>query len=218
MKRPQLLASVLLIAILLPGLSACTSSPATKTADFARVSREPDRLLIRTGEIVLAVSDPAETISEVETIVADSKGYVEQSTTEEMNVWLTSRIPAASLDEVMDEISELGRVVRRSASATDVTDHRTDLAARLANSRELRNRMRSLLDRADTVQDLVAIEKELARLQSEIETMEAQISRLDSQIDLSSLSIQIQQERVLGPVGLIGYWSWWAISKLFVIR
>ena len=65
---------------------------------------------------------------------------------------------------------------------------------------------------------MLAIEKELNRLQSEIETMQAQVDRLESQVKSSTLSIHLRRERILGPLGYLGYGLWWTLSKLFVIR
>jgi hypothetical protein len=210
------------IALLLACLtlvSACASEPMlAKSASFEVEPDRGNRLLIRSGDVTISVDDPADMRKSVEEILSNAKGFVEHSTTDESTVWLTCRVPAKSLDATMEEIAKLGRLVRRSVSSSDVTDQHADLSARLAISRQLRDRMRDLLERATEIKDLLAIEKELARVQSEIEMMEGQLERLDSQIALSSLSVSIEQERILGPLGFVGYWTGWAFSKLFIIR
>ena len=57
----------------------------------------------------------------------------------------------------MDRIAELGDERHRAGSTTDVTDQHADLAARLRSGRELRERLRALLERASSVEDVIAI-------------------------------------------------------------
>ena len=75
-----------------------------------------------------------------------------------------------------------------------------------------------LLGKADDVSDVLAVEKELTRVQSEIESMQARFDRLKSEIELSVLTVTLERERILGPLGYIGYGVWWAFSKLFIVR
>jgi hypothetical protein len=217
-----LVLGTIVVSILAGCSSAPTNSIAFAAADMemsrARANESPPRLLIRTGEITISVEDPVLTQAEVETVIQSVEGYVEHSRSDEKSVWITCRVPAEKLAKTIDEVGQLGQPVSRSTSASDVTNQHADLKARLATSRQLRTRMRDLLERATLIKDLLAIEKALARVQSEIESMETQLEGLDSRIALSSLEIRIQQEQVLGPLGLVGYWTGWAISKLFVIQ
>ena len=71
---------------------------------------------------------------------------------------------------------------------------------------------------ATEAEDVLAIEKEPNRVQAEVETMQGRLDRMKSQIALSSLSVTLKRELVLGPLGYAGYGLWWAISKLFVIH
>jgi hypothetical protein len=109
-------------------------------------------------------------------------------------------------------------VESRSTFASDVTEQHADLSTRLANNLALRDRLKLLLDRAQDVEDVLAIERELTRVQSEVETMQASHERLDSQIALSELSVGLERRQILGPLGYVAYGLWWGISKLFVIR
>jgi len=218
MKHTERWLRILAIFSVIAISASCSSREAAREGDLMRASSAPARLMIRSGEIAVSVSDPKKHAPQVERIISEANGFVERSTADESSVWLSCRVPAESLEGVIDEIAGLGKVLRRSVSSRDVTEQHSDLNARLTNSRELRDRMRVLLERANDVQDVLAIEKELSRLQTEIESMEGQLSRLDSQIQLSNLSVQLKQERILGPLGYVGYWTFWAFSKLFVIR
>jgi hypothetical protein len=206
------------VLILLAMCSCASSQLVAKNSEMVRARHAENRLLVRTGDVTISVDDPKQALPIVRKLVSDAGGFVERSTADQTATWMTCRVPADSLDSMMDDIENLGESVRRSVSASDVTDQHSDLSARLETSLQLRLRMRALLDRATDVEDLLAIEKELARVQSEIEGMQARLERLNSQIQLSSLSVRLEQRQILGPLGFVGYWTGWALSKLFVIR
>jgi hypothetical protein len=178
-----------------------------------------ERVVVRSGDLVISVESLDETSLEVERLITESGGFVERSNaTQDSNVWLRCRVPASQLDPVMDAISSLGSEKRRSVSAADVTEQYTDLQTRLRNNIALRERLQALLKRASDVEDVLSIERELNRIQSEIESMQARFDRLKSEVELSALSITLQRKQILGPLGYVGYGIWWAFSKLFVIR
>lgn len=167
----------------------------------------------------MSVREPEDVLPAASRIVREAGGYVEESATRrDANVWLVGRVPAQRLEAVMDSIAALGDEQRRSVSTRDVTEETSDLETRIRNAAALRDRLRQLLARARDVEDVLAIEKELARVQSEVESMQARLERLESQVELSALSVTLQRERVLGPLGYVGYGLWWVVSKLFVIR
>lgn len=178
-----------------------------------------ERKIVRSGELTVSVSSPAETAPAVEHLVTSAGGFVERSTTaREADVWMRCRVPAASLDAVMDAIEALGDPERRSVSAADVSEQVADLESRLRSHRALRDRLEALLARAEDVEDVLAIEKELNRLQVEIERMQTRFDRLETDVALSSLSVRLERRQILGPLGYVGYGVWWLFSKLFVIR
>jgi hypothetical protein len=203
----------------------CTMDKATVSVAQAEYSRaagqgtaRPDRKIVRTGDIAVSVGSPEQTLPEVQRLIEQAGGLVEGSTAEESSIWLHARVPAAELDRIMNAVAALGDVDRRSVSASDVSLEYVDLETRLRNDLALRDRLQQLLARASDVEDVLAIEKELNRIQSEVETRQAQLDRLKLDVEMSALSITLQREQILGPLGWVGWGAWWVISKLFVIR
>lgn len=115
----------------------------------------------------------------------------------------TLRVPAASLPSLMESLSTVGRVTHRRVEMTDVTEATLDLQAALKNKRALRDRLRSLLDQATQVEDILKIEKELSRVQTELDQMEARLKSLSSQVSHSTLNLSIKRDRIPGPVGAV---------------
>jgi hypothetical protein len=67
------------------------------------------------------------------------------------------------LDPFLAALRRLGDVAQEGVSSADVTDEVVDLEARLTNMLAVRDRLRGYLDRAESLQDVVAVERELTR-------------------------------------------------------
>ncbi|HVN37125.1 MAG TPA: DUF4349 domain-containing protein [Myxococcota bacterium] len=220
MRRAMVVIRSIVALSLVAAVVGCASlDKARQPESPAQATTSADRKLVRTGDLVVSVGSPEEASTKVERIVKEVGGFVERSTaTKDANIWLVCRVPATQLDQVMNSIARLGDEERRSVSTVDVTEQYSDLETRLRNNVALRERLQQLLQRASSIEDVLAIEKELTRIQSEIETMQAQFDRLKSQVELSALSVDLERKTILGPLGYVSYGLWWVVSKLFVIR
>ena len=192
------------------------------TVDKARVTQTESgssigRLFVKTASLSIKVSSLETARSNTETEIQAAKGYVERTHASEDRISLTCRVPASALEATIQSLSGLGELTSQSVSVDDITEQHTDLSTRLRNSEALRERLVNLLKSAKGVEELLAVEKELSRVQTEIETMQGKLQRLDSQVEMASLSVSLQRERILGPLGYVAYGLWWAVSKLFVI-
>jgi hypothetical protein len=188
-------AGILVIAC----LTGCTYKKQMPVGAPAPMRRADQRqVLIRSGSLDLRTQDLDVTKGKIEGIVHDMDGRV-QDWSLENGKWLnmTLRVPEKRLDEAMDRVSTLGKVVGRSLRSRDVTEELIDLEARLRNLRALRDRLRSYLEKATNLEEILAVEKELARVQTEIEAMEAKLKVLNEQVAMSELDIRARHARWL---------------------
>jgi hypothetical protein len=173
----------------------------------------------RTGNQTVIVDSPVVAGRRVERMVQGAGGYLERSTgSTDDNVHIVARVPAAHLDGIMDSTAALGKERRREMTGTDVTDHFSDLEARLASTIALRDRIQQLLTRAATLNEVLELERQIARLQSEIDALQSRLDQLQSQAELATLEVRLDRERVLGPIAVVGRGMARLVSKLFVIR
>jgi chromosome segregation ATPase len=100
----------------------------------------------------------------------------------------------------------------------DVTEQYIDVQARLKNKYVLRDRLKQILEKAVTVQDVLAVETELNRVQSDIDSMEGQIKSLQGQVQYATLDLDLKRKQILGPLGYVFKGIWWGVEKLFIIR
>jgi hypothetical protein len=182
----------------------------------SRTRKSDYRRIIRTASLSLDVDSTQAAHTSIQEIVEGLAGRIEDvRSDEERHTTITCRIPSESLDAAIEAISPLGTVKHKAISARDVTEQYADLESRLANDLALRDRLRKLLDRAESVEDVLSVELELGRLQAEIDSRRGRLERMRGQVALSTLSITLEKPRTLGPLGFVGVGAWTVLSKLF---
>lgn len=177
------------------------------------------RKLVWNATLKLEVKDPAQATQVIEKIIVGAQGYIANSSTSKNGyTYVTVRVPANSLVNVLDGLHEIGKTLHSSITSHDVTERYVDLEARLQAKLALRDRLQQLLDEAVSVSEILEIERELSRLQEDIDAMQARFNALKGQVDFATIQITVQQKRILGPLGYIFKGAWWLVEKLFVIR
>ncbi|MFV0433716.1 MAG: DUF4349 domain-containing protein [Leucobacter sp.] len=185
---------------------------AEKSAESASAD---NRSVIRTGDISLAVSDPAKTADEVAEVAKRFKGTVESSTvTGESEDYsasanVTLRVPEDRLDEAFDALTELGEVVSESRSELDVTTEHVDLKARVAALEKSVDRLTDLMSGANSTNELLKAEKALSQRQQELDGMKAQLKSLEGQVSEATIFVDITEktEAVLPGGGPANFWE-----------
>ena len=107
---------------------------------------------------------------------------------------LTLRIPAEKLQDVLDDLAELGRADEISTSTSDVTVLVADLDSRIATQRGIIDRLNGMFGQAATIEDLITLETTIAEHQATLEDLEAQQRSVDDQVALSTLSLYLRSE------------------------
>ena len=177
------------------------------------------RQLIRRGYIGVAVADLAPARVRLERTVAAMGAQVSHTqVSDDSRAEYSLRVPPAQLGPLMDSVAALGNVETRTISAEDVTEAVVDAEARLAALRASRDRLTQLLERANSVQDVIAVERELARVQGDIESLEARLQAMKGQVAMSELTIRMWRRPVLGPLGVLLSGAATLVQKLFIWR
>ena len=195
--------------------------------DVVSASEVPpgQRLHIQRGSVALEVERVPDAVLAIEAIARDLDAFIEsQQSYKDESASLVLRVPADRLDQALARLAELGEETRRKIEARDVTDEVGDLEARRHNLIALRDRMRSLLQRAKKVEEVLSVEKELTRLQTELDALEGRLTRLKHDVARARLEVHLstvqppKPKRILGPLGYLYVGVAWFVEKLFVIR
>ena len=151
--------------------------------------------IVRYGNLSLEVNDVDDALALITTIIESAGGYISSSSRsgegEYLYLSVTLRVPAAEFSAVMASLRSEGEVLYEDIYSYEVTMQVLDLEARLENLRASESAFLKLLDRAQTVADVVAVQSELSRIQGDIESFEAQLSGVKDQIDMASVIVSL---------------------------
>jgi hypothetical protein len=184
--------------------AAAAAAPSPADADDSlTLPYRPNRLIIKNADLSLLVDDTDNAIDRTAQIAADSGGYILSS-----RVWyqewlgenykyatITLGVPSDQFEAAMRRLRGLAvRVIDETASGQDVTDEYVDLQSRLENLTATRDRIRTFLDQATTVEEALEINKELKAVEEEIEMVQGRMNYLFDRAAYSTITVQIQPE------------------------
>ena len=168
------------------------------TAEFSESNIATQRKVIKQGDISFETSDAKKTRVTIEQAVTDCKGYIAQDNVNNysnaVRYRLEVRVPANSFDQLLAAVSQsAGKIESKNISTLDVTEEFVDIEARIKTKKELEERYKELLKKANTVNDILSIEREIGNIRTEIESVEGRMKYLTDRISYSSLTISFYE-------------------------
>lgn len=136
---------------------------------------------------------------------AKANAYVQQSEeggSEEMGSrWVnyTFRVPSSSYRDFLAGAAQAGSLLSKSESTEDVTTQYVDVEARLESLHKQEERLLELSEKAETLEDLLAIENQLTDVRYRIESYTGQKQVLDNQISYSTVDVHLREVESLTP-------------------
>lgn len=176
------------------------SGGAAGDSDGALGSDAEARDVIVTGSMTVTADDPLAASKDAVRIVESAGGRVDARSEyapangDAGSATLTLRIPADRLQEVLDELGELGRADEITTSTSDVTEVVSDLESRIATQRGIIDRLNGMFGQAATLDDLITLETTIAQHQATLEDLQAQQRSVADQVALSTLSLYLRSE------------------------
>jgi hypothetical protein len=169
-----------------------------------------ERLIIREGNIQVQVEDTRKTRDDIESIVAsmmDKGAFVVNSTEssrgEELspNISMVIRVPVEEFDSVMGKIEAMAvEVTYANEWSDDVTEEYVDLSSRIESMEAARDRLLTIMEEADTTEDLLQAEAQLTIRESEIEALKARLNYLSQSAKLSRIAITLEPHVLYEPI------------------
>lgn len=191
-------------------LSQEVSNPGT---DPARTSDETspapvERKLIRNVSMNLETREFDALTKSISDAVTFFGGYIEQADVSGNSLYwsgerssrysnITARIPENKLDAFLTEVSGQGNVTYKNESVQDVTLQYTDITSRKKTLQMEQERLWELLEKAESVDAVIALEARLSEVRYQLESIESQLRTLDNQIVYSTVYLSIQEVQVL---------------------
>ena len=161
-----------------------------------------DRMIVRTGNMNLKVSDVAETLDQIKAITQSLGGYVVYSDWQggerENTANISIRVPTGEYDVATMSLRDLAiEVLYESTQAEDVTEEYSDLDAQLRNLEAAESRYLELLEKAETVEDMLKVEEKISETRGRIERIQGRMQYLEQTSATSLINIYLVEEAPL---------------------
>jgi len=178
---------------------------------YTSVPTEQERMIVRSGNISLAVEDITQSVEDITEMSLAFGGYVVSSyisgEEEEMRGWITFRVPDDKFETALEQLRDMAvRVESEQTYSQDVTEEYIDLQARLGNAEATEQQYLALLDKAEEIEDILDIYDYLSRIRSEIEQLKGRIQYLEQTTSTSLIEVSLEPEKTDKPLVRVG-WS-----------
>ena len=175
------------------------------------VYQNPRAKLIRRAELSIQTEQFDESREALNTLVASCGGYFENSSEyggsrRDVNASRRGeyvvRVPSGKYDQFLSGTGDLGYVTNKNESSKDVGEEYYDTEARLKTQRTKQERLLALLEKAETMEDIIALESALSDVEYQIEQYSSELNRYDALVDFATFTISLSEVgRVTQEVG-----------------
>lgn len=180
-------------------------------------ARSAERKLIKIVDLSVETEEYDTLLVSLERQIAGLGGYIEYQNQyngsyysgyqDTRNAYMQIRIPVEHMDEFVVHVGEWTNIRNKEERVEDVTLRYVDLESRKKALVIEQDRLLDLLERAESVEDIITIEQRLSEVRYELENMESQLRTLNNQIDYSTINLNIQEVRRLTPTEEKSVWD-----------
>ena len=138
--------------------------------------------------------------NEVQSKVAELGGYIERSNIEgnsynyinsNRSARFVLRIPTDNKNEMTEYIGKSCTVVSKEVNTENVTLEYVDIESRISALNAEKEALESLLSKADTTSDIIAIQSELTNVIYQIESYSSRLRTFDNLVDYMTLTLNV---------------------------
>jgi hypothetical protein len=156
-----------------------------------------DRRIVKTADLGIRAKDVRESAARAQQVAAQFGGSVLSSQIGRgdgsTSAALVLSVPSPEFEKTLDELRGIGKeVTTDTVSGEDVTEEFVDLESRERNLLAAEQSLLELYDRAQSVNDALAIERELANIRGQIEQVQGRMQYLEERTAYSQISLTIQ--------------------------
>ncbi|MFA7533799.1 MAG: DUF4349 domain-containing protein [Tissierellaceae bacterium] len=169
--------------------------------EYTSTSVEPEKI-ITTITVTMQTKEFMDTTDKLNSLISDYKGYIENSNISYNNYInytglksssYTIRIPKGEMTKFVDELKEIGNIISENTNKEDITKRYRDTESRLRVVETKENRILNLLEKADKMEDIIALENQLSDIIYEKENLTANIMEMDDKVDYSTIYVNIEE-------------------------
>lgn len=162
---------------------------------------EPEKI-ITTLYLNFETTEFEKTNENLDRLIGKYEGYVEHSNISHNTYYnnksyrygeFSIRIPRDKITSFKTELNSIGNLTSESTNRQDVTKQYTDTESRLRVVETKEERLLALLEKAEKMEDIIAIENQLSEVIYGKENLKSSLMDLDDKIDFSTVNISLQE-------------------------
>lgn len=150
-----------------------------------------------------------ELITTINDKIAVLGGYVESSSINGNRYYyseetrqgrIVARIPQDRLDEFTGTVNDVAHVVNSELNTENVTLKYVDMESRIKSLQIEQERLFALLEKEDTLDDIIVLESRLSDIRYELQNYESQLRTMENQVQYSTVTLTIYEVERITPV------------------
>ena len=190
---------------------AVSGAPAAKRAEEDAPAENPEKI-IYSADVTVETTEFETAIAKLEELLASCGGWVESSSVNGSNFYNKSRgisatrsasyrlrIPSDRFQELMTSLSALGNVPYTHTYTENVTSQYYDTEAHLTAYQTQEARLLEMMEKAETVEDIVILEDRLTELRYRIESLQSTLKNWDRRVSYSTVELELKEVREYTP-------------------
>lgn len=150
-------------------------------------------------ELITTINDKIEVLGGyVESSSINGNRYYYSDETRQGRI--VARIPQDRLDEFTGTVGDVAHVVNSEMNTENVTLKYVDMESRLKALQIEQERLFALLEKEDTLDDIIILESRLSDIRYELQNYESQLRTMDNQVQYSTVTLTIYEVERITPV------------------
>ena len=164
-----------------------------------KADKNSKRKLITNMSMTAETKEFDKTVNFLQHRTEELGGYVERFSTskssysDERTAYMTLRVPEEKLSGFVNEVADESNITSQDMSVTDVTLTYADLESHKNALRAEEEQLLNLMEKAETIEDIMSVQDKLTDVRYQIESMESQLRTYDNQITYSTLSMTVEE-------------------------
>jgi hypothetical protein len=161
--------------------------------------------VIKNGQIGLQVRSGrvASTVGALTVLASAEGGFVASTTSSQAGSTpsgsVVLRVPSAVFEATVAKVRSLGTVVSATTTGQDVTAQYVDLQARITALQQAQGRFLTILAKASSIGDILAVQQQVDSVNTQLEQLEGQQRVTDDQTSYGTLTVDVDQRTTPPP-------------------
>ncbi len=174
------------------------------------------RKLIKRLYLELETKTFDKTIGEIGNQVTALGGYIESEDVSGNSYYyedskryanIVCRVPVSAYEGFVQTMDSIANIVSKQESVEDITLQYVDVESHKKALQVEQERLFVLLEKAETMEDIIAIETRLSEVRYELQNYESTLKTYDNQIEYSTITLSVSEVERISDTKEEGFWQ-----------